>query len=348
MKQSIIPYYTTPSSSTCSQRSTTNTAFFDNIQSFLYRHGISRNKQKLMLLIVVLIWIVSFMMLVTLPSEPRQIIIITPVMQRPERIADLTMLSQTLIQLKNIHWLLIEDDDKPHPIVPWFLSKYNIPYTYLYTTNLGLPCRGWAQRNLAMDYMRQNRDKFEEDAVVYFADDDNSYDLRLFDMYIRKVDYMGVWAVGLPGNALVEHPLVSNGRLVGWHTAFRPERNFATDMAGFALNIDVLTKANASFNLKCTGTTPEDCLLTQMKINKARVTPFGWEGEKKEILVWHRKTAPAPEDPFPNNGYIVENRKPPNPICERYREISKMSYPQALLVAKLYNTTQSARPRVLG
>lgn len=33
--------------------------------------------------------------------------------------------------------------------------------------------------------------------MVYFADDDNAYDIRLFDQYIRNIDKVGVWAVGM-------------------------------------------------------------------------------------------------------------------------------------------------------
>jgi galactosylgalactosylxylosylprotein 3-beta-glucuronosyltransferase 3 len=41
--------------------------------------------------------------------------------------------------------------------------------------------------------------------VVYFGDDDNTYDLRLFDE-IRNVSNVGVWPVGLVDELIVETP----------------------------------------------------------------------------------------------------------------------------------------------
>lgn len=56
--------------------------------------------------------------------------------------------------------------------------------------------RGWSHRNAALIYIRKNYAHYNKPGVVYFADDDNSYDIRLFNNYIRKVKTIGFWAVG--------------------------------------------------------------------------------------------------------------------------------------------------------
>ena len=49
---------------------------------------------------------------------------------------------------------------------------------------------------MGLEYVRQNYRTYPRNAVIYFADDDNSYDLRLFNRYIRNVRTLGLWAVG--------------------------------------------------------------------------------------------------------------------------------------------------------
>lgn len=58
--------------------------------------------------------------------------------------------------------------------------------------------RGWYQRDSAITYLRENSHEIfgSKKGVVYFADDDNSYDTRLFTDYISRVTKVGVWAVG--------------------------------------------------------------------------------------------------------------------------------------------------------
>ena len=54
------------------------------------------------------------------------------------------------------------------------------------------------QRNLGLEWLRNNykNQSVDIDGVLFFGDDDNSYDVRLFDEYISNVNTVGVWAVG--------------------------------------------------------------------------------------------------------------------------------------------------------
>lgn len=134
---------------------------------------------------------------------------------------------------------------------------------------------------MALKYLRENAGAIigENKSVVYFADDDNSYDTRLFDEYIRKVRRVGVWAVGLVGGAPVETPVVKNSKVVGWHVTWNPSRKFAIDMAGFAVSADLIFKHNAHFGTECKqgGGAPETCFLESMKLRLTDLEPFGFE-----------------------------------------------------------------------
>ncbi|VDP59974.1 unnamed protein product [Heligmosomoides polygyrus] len=105
-------------------------------------------------------------------------------------------LSQTLNHVRNLHWIVVEDGATTVNVVDRLLFRSTIPYVYLATTTApGMPSRGWTHRNLALEYIRENYSP-QTDAILYFADDDNSYDVRLFENYIRKVKRLGIWPVG--------------------------------------------------------------------------------------------------------------------------------------------------------
>ncbi|KAK6018284.1 glycosyltransferase family 43, partial [Ostertagia ostertagi] len=184
-------------------------------------------------------------------------------------------LSQTLSHVSRLHWIVVEDGEATVPAVSRILQRSGVPHIYLATTSsTGMPRRGWTHRNVALQYVRENYDK-NRSAVLYFADDDNTYDIRLFNDYIRKVMRIGVWAVGLVGGAWVEAPHVSSkGKVIAWDVMFAPGRPFATDMAGFAINIRELFRArDASFNQNCAKTYkqgPESCFLSQFGFRKGR------------------------------------------------------------------------------
>ncbi|TWW78477.1 Galactosylgalactosylxylosylprotein 3-beta-glucuronosyltransferase 2 [Takifugu flavidus] len=48
---------------------------------------------------------------------------------------------------------------------------------------------------------------------------------------MRSTRGVSVWPVGFVGGRSYERPLVSEGKVVGWYTGWRPDRPFATDMA---------------------------------------------------------------------------------------------------------------------
>ena len=161
----------------------------------------------------------SFIILYTIYqfNNGPKIIFITPTYKRPERLAEMTRLSQTLMHLRNIYWIVVEDSTHTVNAVDRLLERSGIPYVYFPAkTKPGFPGmftssiltlmfllielqysleKGWTQRNVALEYVRTHFKNYKG-GVVYFADDDNSYDLRLFDKYIRKVKDIGIWGVG--------------------------------------------------------------------------------------------------------------------------------------------------------
>lgn len=61
-----------------------------------------------------------------------------------------------------------------------------------------------------------------------------------------------VWPVAFVGGLRYESPKInSQGKVFGWRTVFDPRRPFAIDMAGFAVNLQlILSKPQAYFKLK--------------------------------------------------------------------------------------------------
>lgn len=51
-------------------------------------------------------------------------------------------------------------------------------------------------------------------------------------LQMRSTRGVSVWPVGFVGGRSYERPLVSEGKVVGWYTGWRPDRPFVTDMAG--------------------------------------------------------------------------------------------------------------------
>lgn len=60
------------------------------------------------------------------------IYIVTPTYRRPEQLAELTRMSQTLMHVQNIYWLLIEDAKEKSQMISNFLNRTGIRFIHLH------------------------------------------------------------------------------------------------------------------------------------------------------------------------------------------------------------------------
>lgn len=127
------------------------------------------------------------------PRAPREqllptIYAITPTYSRPVQKAELTRLANTFRQVARLHWILVEDAAARSELVSRFLARAGLPCTHLHVPTPrrykrpGLP-RATEQRNAGLAWLRQRHQHPRQHAqpgVLFFADDDNTYSLELF------------------------------------------------------------------------------------------------------------------------------------------------------------------------
>lgn len=103
--------------------------------------------------------------------------------------------------------------------------------------------RGVSNRLKAFQWLRENYNNTGQPGVIYLADDDNAYDIRIFDE-IRNTQIVSMFPVGLIARAGLSSPIVSKntGKIIGFHDPFIGRRKFAVDMAGFAVNLQYFLK----------------------------------------------------------------------------------------------------------
>lgn len=77
-------------------------------------------------------------------NEPL-IIVVTPTNKKVQRLADMTRLSQTLMHIKRLHWIVVEDGKQTYQPVENILKRSEISYTYL---NAITPSSYGSQSNL--------------------------------------------------------------------------------------------------------------------------------------------------------------------------------------------------------
>ncbi|XP_065303259.2 galactosylgalactosylxylosylprotein 3-beta-glucuronosyltransferase 3-like [Dermacentor albipictus] len=232
-------------------------------------------------------------------QRQRVIYAITPTYTRPVQEAELTRLSHTFRLVPYLHWIVVEDSTVRTGLVSGLLAHCGVAFTHLYAATPAdrklkpedpswlLP-KGVLQRNEGLRWLRANAEHLDPNGIVYFADDDNTYDLRLFDE-MRKTVKVSVWPVGLVGGLMVERPIVRDSHVVGWNAVWKPYRHYPLDMAGFAVSLRLLLdNPDAQFRLRLPRGQQESYLLKQLLSGPEELEPRA--GNCTQVLVWHTRT----------------------------------------------------------
>ena len=124
---------------------------------------------------------------------------------------------------------------------------------------------------------------------MYFGDDDNEYDPRVFEE-ISKINRVGVWPVGFPfamAPTHVEAPAVNaSGSVVGFYSKFCDKRRYNVDMAGFALRVSAAKAASFSRRSK-PGHLEDDFLRAALGEGADRRALEPLADGATQVLVWH-------------------------------------------------------------
>lgn len=174
--------------------------------------------------------------------KSQKLILVTCTYNHTNRIAYIKHLIKNIIsKLNNYIWILVEDGNSTNTELSELLHKSNINYKYLFygPTRSG----GNAQRNFALEYIVDSN----IDGIVYSVDDDNLYNIKLFNE-IRQTKNLSIFPVGGWGRpeGNPEKPILNeNHEFIEWNSSWK--RKYSTDMAGFSFSTNLLHKISKPF-----------------------------------------------------------------------------------------------------
>ncbi|XP_055902031.1 galactosylgalactosylxylosylprotein 3-beta-glucuronosyltransferase S isoform X1 [Eupeodes corollae] len=214
---------------------------------------------------------------------------ITPTYPRREQIPELTRLAHTLMHVPKIHWIVADDFAECNIFLGYLFNKFGIPFTHISSPmpdiyrSLTPNPRGVANRRAALNWLRQQK---QTSGVLYFGDDDNTFDLKLFSE-IRDTKKVSMFPVGLIGMFSVSTPVVQKGKVIGFFDSWPGNRRWPVDMAGFAVNLEHFANhPNATMPYKAGY--EEDSFLRSISLSLKDIEPKA--NNCTEILVWHTQT----------------------------------------------------------
>ncbi|XP_037709453.1 galactosylgalactosylxylosylprotein 3-beta-glucuronosyltransferase S isoform X2 [Drosophila subpulchrella] len=214
---------------------------------------------------------------------------VTPTYPRREQIPELTRLAHTLLHVPRLHWLVADDQEKCNDFMDTLLNRFGIPFTHMVSPmpskfrNEKPAPRGVANRRAALQWLRQHN---LTNGILYFGDDDNTYDLRLFSE-IRKTQRVSMFPVGLIADYGISGPVVRKGKVVAFLDSWVAGRRWPVDMAGFAVNLEYMAQY-PYVNMPYKPGYEEDLFLRSIGLQMSLIEPRG--NNCTEILVWHTQT----------------------------------------------------------
>ncbi|KAH8285809.1 hypothetical protein KR018_009033, partial [Drosophila ironensis] len=214
---------------------------------------------------------------------------VTPTYPRREQVPELTRLAHTLLHVPRLHWLVADDREKCNGFLDNLLGGFGIPFTHLVSPmpakfrNEKPAPRGVANRRAALQWLRQQN---HTNGVLYFGDDDNTYDLKLFSE-IRTTQAVSMFPVGLISDYGISGPVVRKGKVVAFLDSWIAGRRWPVDMAGFAVNLKYMS-AYGNANMPYKPGYEEDLFLRSLRLRIFDIEPRG--NNCTEILVWHTQT----------------------------------------------------------
>ncbi|CEM32542.1 unnamed protein product [Vitrella brassicaformis CCMP3155] len=230
----------------------------------------------------------------------RWVFTVTPTYRRVTQKLDLTRLFNTFALSANVHMIVVEDSMNNTAKVERVLNESTLlhwSHRHVRTT-AGLKVKGSEQRNEGIRTIREivfnetdsELRKAYEDAVVYFADDDNAYDVRILDE-LRKVRNIGTWPVALSGQRITERCEVdpTTGKIKGYK-AWASQRPYPIDTAGFGMHVRfLLHEPPVMFNPHSKMCHLETDFLKQTNVSRYDVEPLADNCTK--VYTWHVSTS---------------------------------------------------------
>ncbi|KAH8260053.1 hypothetical protein KR026_002210 [Drosophila bipectinata] len=214
---------------------------------------------------------------------------VTPTYPRREQIPELTRLAHTLLHVPRLHWLVADDQENCNTYLDTLLNRFGIPFTHMVSPmpskfrNEKPAPRGVANRRAALQWLKTHN---LTNGVLYFGDDDNTYDLRLFSE-IRKTQIVSMFPVGLIADYGISGPVVRKGKVVAFLDSWVAGRRWPVDMAGFAVNLEYMAKY-PYVNMPYKPGYEEDLFLRSIGLRMDLIEPRG--SNCTEVLVWHTQT----------------------------------------------------------